>query len=54
MPEPAATASTPQRQPETALEPGDVIMAMGTPTMDRLESLFAPRTQSGSHAGAQL
>jgi hypothetical protein len=30
-------------------------MAMGTPrTMDRLESLFAPRTPSGSTAGAPL
>jgi voltage-gated potassium channel len=33
----------PQPTSETILEPGDVIMAMGTPrTMDRLEALFAP------------
>ncbi|HEU4973967.1 MAG TPA: TrkA family potassium uptake protein [Baekduia sp.] len=33
----------PQPPSETVLEPGDVIMAMGTPrTMDRLETLFAP------------
>jgi voltage-gated potassium channel len=37
----------PQPTSETVLQPGDVIMAMGTPrTMDRLESLFAP-----THAG---
>jgi voltage-gated potassium channel len=39
----------PQPPSETVLEPGDVIMAMGTPrTMDRLEILFAP-----AHAGAR-
>jgi voltage-gated potassium channel len=39
----------PQPQPETVLEPGDVIMAMGTPrTMDRLESLFAPAKTAGA------
>jgi voltage-gated potassium channel len=39
----------PQPPSETVLEPGDVIMAMGTPrTMDRLEALFAPH-----RAGAQ-
>ncbi|QEC47886.1 hypothetical protein FSW04_10105 [Baekduia soli] len=38
----------PQPPSETVLQPGDVIMAMGTPrTMDRLETLFAP-----THAGA--
>ena len=41
----------PQPPGETVLEPGDVIMAMGTPrTMDRLESLFA--TTRGAGAGA--
>jgi voltage-gated potassium channel len=35
----------PQPTSETILEPGDVIMAMGTPhTLDRLEALFAPAT----------
>jgi len=46
----AAGGFVPQPEPGTALEPGDVIMAMGTPrTMDRPDSLFAP-----THAGAQL
>jgi hypothetical protein len=55
MREPAVSASAPPIEPDIALEAGDVIMAMGTPrTMDRLETLFAPRTQSGTHAGAQL
>jgi voltage-gated potassium channel len=40
----AGEAFQPQPQGETVLRAGDVIMAMGTPrTMDRLESLFAPR-----------
>jgi voltage-gated potassium channel len=44
----AAGGFVPQPAPETVLEAGDVIMAMGTPrTMDRLESLFTP-----AHAGA--
>lgn len=39
----------PQPTSETILEPGDVIMAMGTPrTMDRLEALFAPATAHAS------
>jgi voltage-gated potassium channel len=39
----------PQPQSETVLEPGDVIMAMGTPrTMDRLEQLFAPAHATGA------
>ena len=39
----------PQPQSETVLEPGDVIMAMGTPrTMDRLETLFAPAKTAGA------
>ncbi|MBI5105185.1 MAG: TrkA family potassium uptake protein [Solirubrobacterales bacterium] len=39
----AAGGFQPQPPSETVLEPGDVIMAMGTPrTMDRLEALFAP------------
>jgi voltage-gated potassium channel len=39
----------PQPEPETALEAGDVIMAMGTPrTMDRLESLFTPTAAGAS------
>jgi voltage-gated potassium channel len=38
----------PQPQSETVLEPGDVIMAMGTPrTMDRLERLFISTTHAG-------
>jgi voltage-gated potassium channel len=39
----------PQPPPETVLEPGDVIMAMGTPrTMDRLETLFTPAHAAGA------
>jgi voltage-gated potassium channel len=39
----------PQPPPETILEPGDVIMAMGTPrTMDRLETLFTPAHAAGA------
>jgi voltage-gated potassium channel len=39
----------PQPTSETVLEPGDVIMAMGTPrTMDRLEALFAPAPVAAS------
>jgi voltage-gated potassium channel len=35
--------------PETIVEPGDVIMAMGTPrTMDRLETLFATTDTTGA------
>jgi voltage-gated potassium channel len=44
----AGGAFQPQPPSETVLQPGDVIMAMGTPnTMDRLETLFTP-----AHAGA--
>jgi voltage-gated potassium channel len=39
----------PQPPSETVLEPGDVIMAMGTPrTMDRLETLFATTDTTGA------
>jgi voltage-gated potassium channel len=39
----------PQPPSETVLEPGDVIMAMGTPrTMDRLETLFATTDATGA------
>jgi voltage-gated potassium channel len=42
----------PQPAPETVLEVGDVIMAMGTPrTMDRLETLFAT---TSPYRGASL
>ncbi|HEY6758414.1 MAG TPA: NAD-binding protein [Baekduia sp.] len=48
----AAGGFEPQPASETVLEPGDVIMAMGTPrTLDRLETLFATTT---SYRGASL
>jgi voltage-gated potassium channel len=45
----AGGAFQPQPQSETVLQPGDVIMAMGTPrTMDRLEHLFISTTHAGA------
>jgi Trk K+ transport system NAD-binding subunit len=39
----------PQPPPQTVIEAGHVIMAMGAPrTMDRLETLFTPATTGAS------
>jgi K+/H+ antiporter YhaU regulatory subunit KhtT len=39
----------PQPSADVVLEPGDVVIAMGTAaTMDRLEALFAPQAAVGS------
>jgi voltage-gated potassium channel len=46
-------AFEPQPAAETVLLPGDVLMAMGTPTtLDRLERLFEPRGEAGDGSGA--